>query len=71
MDTQKKIVNIVLCDKQLSIAKTAEHLGMGSRNKEKNIKKLKELDILVQHGSPKNGHWEVIDCGGKNDEDVE
>ena len=70
-DTQKKIVNILLYDKQLSAAKIAEQLGMGSRNIEKNIKKLKEFGILIRHGSPKNGYWEVIDCGKKNNEDTE
>ncbi len=44
---------------------------MRSRSIEKNIKKLKELGILVRHGSPKNGYWEVIDCGKKNNEDTE
>ena len=70
-DTQKKIVNLLLCDRQLSAAKIAEQLGMGSRSIEKNIKKLKELGILIRHGSPKNGYWEVIDCGKKNNEDTE
>lgn len=32
---------------------------------------LKELGILVRHGSPKNGHWEVAGCGEKNNEDTE
>ena len=70
-DTQKKIVNLLLCDRQLSAAKIAEQLGMGSRSIEKNIKKLKELGILIRHGSPKNGYWEVIDCGEKNNGDTE
>ena len=70
-DTQKKIVNPLLCDRQLSAAKIAEQLGMGSRSIEKNIKKLKELGILIRHGSPKNGYWEVIDCGEKNNGDTE
>lgn len=70
-DTQKKIVNLLLYDRQLSSAKIAEQLGMGSRSIEKNIKKLKELGILIRHGSPKNGYWEVIDCGKKNNEDTE
>lgn len=70
-DTQKKIVNLLLYDRQLSAAKIAEQLGMESRSIEKNIKKLKELGILVRHGSPKNGYWEVIDCGEKNNEDTE
>ena len=70
-DTQKKIVNLLLYDRQLSAAKIAEQLGMESRSIEKNIKKLKELGILVRHGSPKNGYWEVIDHEAKNDEDAE
>ena len=70
-DTQKKIVNLLLYDRQLSAAKIAEQLGMESRSIEKNIKKLKELGILVRHGSPKNGYWEVPDCGEKNNEDTE
>ena len=70
-NTQKKIVNLLLYDRQLSAAKIAEQLGMGSRSIEKNIKKLKELGILIRHGSPKNGYWEVIDCGKKNNEDTE
>ena len=70
-DTQKKIVNLLLYDRQLSAAKIAEQLGMGSRSIEKNIKKLKEFGILIRRGSPKNGYWEVIDCGKKNNEDTE
>ena len=27
--------------------------------------------LLIRHGSPKNGYWEVIDCGKKNNEDTE
>ena len=60
-DTQKKIVNLLLYDRQLSAAKIAEQLGMGSRSIEKNIKKLKEYGILIRHGSPKNGYWEIVD----------
>ena len=25
------------------------------------IKKLKEYGILIRHGSPKNGYWEIVD----------
>ena len=48
-DTQKKIVNLLLYDRQQSAAKIAEQLGMGSRSIEKNIKKLKEFGILIRH----------------------
>ena len=64
-------MNLLLYDRQLSAAKIAEQLGMESRSIEKNIKKLKELGILARHGSPKNGYWEVTDCGEKNNEDTE
>ena len=64
-------MELLRSDKQLSAKKIAEQLGLGSRSIEKNIKKLKELGILVRHGSPKNGYWEVIDCGKKNNEDTE
>ena len=59
-DTQKKIIKLLLEDNQLSAIKLADRIGIASRNIESNIKKLKELGILVRHGSPKNGYWEVI-----------
>lgn len=58
-DTQKRIVELLCSDKQLSAKKIAEQLGLGSRGVEKNIKKLKDYGLLVRHGSPKNGYWEV------------
>lgn len=58
-DTQKEIINILITNHQISAAKIAEQLGLGSRSIEKNIKKLRELGILIRHGSPKNGYWEI------------
>jgi len=69
--TQQEIVKLLLENNQLSAAKLVEKIGVASRNIESNIKKLKELGILIRHGSPKNGYWEVIDCGKKNNEDTE
>ena len=69
--TQQEIVKLLLENNQLSAAKLAEKIGVASRNIESNIKKLKEFGILVRHGSPKNGYWEVTDCGEKNNEDTE
>lgn len=43
----------------MSAIKIAKQLGLGSRSIEKNIKKLKDYGLLIRHGSPKNGHWEV------------
>ena len=61
IDTQKKIVNLLLANKQLSAAKIAEQLDLGSRSIEKNIKKLKEYGILKRYGSPKSDYWEIVD----------
>ena len=66
--TQKRIVELLRSDKQLSAKKIAEQLGLGSRSIEKNIKKLKSLGFLIRHGSPKNGYWEVTDCEAENNE---
>ena len=54
-------MNLLLANKQLSAAKMAEQLDLGSRSIEKNIKKLKEYGILKRHGSPKSGYWEIVD----------
>ena len=69
--TQLEILKLLMENNRLSAVKLAEKIGVASRNIENNIKKLKELDIPVRHGSPKNGYWEVIDCSEKNDEDTE
>ena len=60
-DTQQKIIKLLLEDHQLSAVKLAEKIGVASRNIENNIKKLKEYGILIRHGSPKNGYWEIVD----------
>ena len=65
-NTQKKILNLLLADKQLSAAKIAEQLNLGSRSIEKNIRRLKNYGILIRHGSPRNGYWEIIDKDLKN-----
>ena len=59
-DTQKKILNLLSDNMRLSATKMAEQLRVSSRSVEKNIKKLKEYGILIRHGSPKNGYWEVM-----------
>ena len=69
-DTQKRMVELLRNDQQLSAKKIAEQLGLRSRSIEKNIKKLKTLGLLIRHGSPKNGYWEVIDRDVKNSKET-
>ena len=58
-DTQIRILELLSVDAYLSAAKMAKQLGMASRNVEANIKKLKEKGILIRHGFPKTGYWEI------------
>ncbi len=58
--TQKQILALLSRDAQLSAKKMAEIIGISSRNVEANIKKLKKCGILIRHGSPKKGYWEIV-----------
>ena len=60
-DTQQKIIKLLSEDNQLSAVKLADKVGVASRNIESNIKKLKEYGILIRHGSPKSGYWEIVE----------
>lgn len=60
-DTQRKILAFLSEDAKLSAAKLAKLVGVSGRNVEVNIKKLKERGILIRCGSPKSGHWKIID----------
>ncbi len=59
-DTQIRILELLSLDVRLSAKKMARQLGIASRNVEANIKKLKQKGILIRHGSPQNGYWEII-----------
>lgn len=59
--TQKQILELLSQDTRLSAKKIAGAIGISSRNIESNIKKLKRRGILIRHGSPKNGYWEITD----------
>ncbi|MCM1121467.1 MAG: putative DNA binding domain-containing protein [Eubacterium sp.] len=59
-DTQEQILELLLKDARLSAVKLAEQIGVAGRTVEANIKKLKDQGILIRHGSPKNGYWEVM-----------
>ena len=60
-ETQMKMLESLRKDKYLSAAKLADITGISSRNVENNIKKLKDMGILIRHGSPKSGYWEIVE----------
>ncbi len=56
---QGKILELIRQNSRISAKAMAEILLVSSRTIEKNIKILREQGILVRHGSPKNGFWEI------------
>ncbi len=58
--TQEQILELLSQDAGLSAKKMAEMIGISSRNIESNIKKLKKSGLLLRHGSPKKGYWEIV-----------
>lgn len=57
--TRHRIAELLKADPHLTGAELAEQIGISKRNIESNIKKMKELGVLVRHGSSKGGYWEV------------
>lgn len=62
-ETQIKVLKSLKEDKYLSATKLAEITGIARRNVENNIKKLKDMGILVRQGSPKSGCWVIVKKG--------
>ena len=58
-ETQRQILEIVQKNNRISASAMAKELLLSSRGIEKNIKLLREQGILVRHGSPKGGYWEI------------
>ncbi len=58
--TQQEILKLLSRNARLSASKMAEQIGISRRNVEANIKMLKKQEILIRHGSPKSGYWEIM-----------
>lgn len=57
--TQCSIVSMLSKEPHLTGAALAKQIGLSKRTIETNVKKLKELGVLIRHGSPKSGYWEI------------
>ena len=58
--TQQVILGLLSENSKLTGTELAEKVGISKRNIESNMKKLKEKGLLVRHGSPKSGYWEIL-----------
>ncbi|MBR1662136.1 MAG: winged helix-turn-helix domain-containing protein [Acidaminococcaceae bacterium] len=52
-ETQRKIIKYLAETPSLSARVLSEKIGISTRRAESNIKRLKELNYLIRHGSPK------------------
>ena len=60
-ETQIKIIEALKKFPEYTAVDLSESVGISRRNIEANIKKLKDLGILVREGSRKDGFWKVVD----------
>ena len=56
---QKKICQKIYENENITIQKLANNIGISPRSVERNIKKLREEEILKRVGGRKEGHWEL------------
>ena len=63
-ETQIKIIEALKKFPEYTAVDLSESVGISRRNIEANIKKLKDLGILVREGSRKDGFWNVVDIEG-------
>lgn len=62
---QNLILQLLLKDKELSIEKLAESVGITTRSIEKNISILKDKGLLERVGSDRTGYWKVKPGGAQ------
>ncbi len=58
--TQKRILQMIEENNQISAAVIAEKMSLSVRAIEKNMKELRTKGMLVRHGSARGGYWEVV-----------
>ena len=58
-DAQKKIIELMKANPQITGSELSESVGIAKRNIESNVKKLKEQGVLERVGTAKNGIWKV------------
>ena len=57
--TQSKILALLRENPRMTGNQLADEVGISKRNIEENIRKLKELGVIVRRGSSKSGFWDI------------
>ena len=56
---EKKVLQLLASNPELSVGDIAERVGLSKRGVEKQIKKFRNLGIIIREGSDKTGYWKV------------
>lgn len=56
---EKKVLQLLSSNPELSVGDIAERVGLSKRGVEKQIKKFRDLGIIIRKGSDKTGYWKV------------
>ena len=59
--SSEKIMELIKNDPNISAAAIAEQIGVSSRAVEKQLKKLRDENLIRRVGPDKGGHWEIVE----------
>lgn len=59
-DNQKEILKLIEMDSKITQDKLSKELNVSRQAIAKNIKQLKELNIVERKGSDRKGYWKII-----------
>ena len=59
-EIQRKLLKMIHQNNRISAKVIGEELSVSSRSIEKNIILLRDRGILIRHGSPQSGYWEIV-----------
>ena len=59
-ESSEKIIELIKNDPNISAAAIAEQIGVSSRAVEKQLKKLRDENLIRRVGPDKGGHWEIV-----------
>ena len=60
VDSQKKIVDLIIENSNISKKKMSEYIGISTTAIDKNIAALKKKNIIRRIGGAKGGHWDIM-----------
>ena len=66
MSPKDTIVAMIQQNPKVTIAKMAERLDIGARAVKKHIAALEDAKIIDRFGSPRTGHWVILESADKN-----